>query len=147
MNREIGFLVSLIKQYGGRIFEKMLNDFGIEEFNGPQGRILYVLWEQDAISIQELSGRSGLANATLTSMLDRMEAKGLVKRTPDLHDRRKHLIALTEKARSLKNEYDEVSKRATELYYQGFADAEIALLEKNLHRILDNLRKYAEKEN
>ena len=147
MNREIGFLVSLIKQYGGRIFEKMLNDLGIEEFNGPQGRILYVLWEQDAISIQELSGRSGLANATLTSMLDRMEAKGLVNRTPDLHDRRKHLIALTEKARSLKNEYDEVSKRATELYYQGFADAEIALLEKNLHRILDNLRKYAEKEN
>ncbi len=147
MNREIGFLVSLIKQYGGRIFEKMLNDFGIEEFNGPQGRILYVLWEQDAISIQELSDRSGLANATLTSMLNRMEGKELLKRLPDPRDRRKYLIALTEKARSLREKYDEVSKRATELYYHGFSDAEITLLEKNLHRILENLRKYTEKEN
>lgn len=125
----------------------MLNAYGIEEFNGPQGRILYVLWEKDAISIQELSGKSGLANATLTSMLDRMEAKNLVKRLPDSHDRRKHLIALTDKAHSLRDKYDEVSKRATEIYYQGFSEAERTQLEKLLHRILDNLRQYADKEN
>ena len=139
-NRQIGFLISLIKQYGGRIFEKMLVEYGIEEFNGPQGRILYILWEQDAISIQELSEKSGLANTTLTSMLDRMEAKGLVTRNPDAKDRRKYLIALTAGARSLKDAYEQVSARMTELYYQGFSDAEITRLEKQLRRILNNLR-------
>ncbi len=145
MERQIGFLVSLIKQYGGRIFEKMLNDYGIEEFNGPQGRILYVLWEQDTISIQELSRKSGLANATLTSMLDRMEAKELVMRQPDKKDRRKHLIALTKKARSLKNAYNEVSTQTAELYYKGFSEEEITQLEAYLSRVLENLRNHADK--
>lgn len=125
MHRQIGFLISLLKQFGGRIFEKMLQEYGIGEFNGPQGRILYILWEQEDISIQELSQRSGLANATLTSMLDRMEAKKLVFRKADKHDRRKCLIGLTEKARSLKSAYENVSKRMTDIYYQGFSDSEI----------------------
>ena len=146
MSSKIGILISLLKQFGGRIFEKMLQEYGIGEFNGPQGRILYVLWEQDGISIQELSQKSGLANATLTSMLDRMEEKKLVRRNADRHDRRKCLIALTEKARSLKNAYEDVSKRMTGIYYQGFSDPEMEHLENQLGRLLDNLRKYTEKD-
>lgn len=38
-----GFLISHIKQIQGRIFEKLLNEADIGEFNGAQGRILYVL--------------------------------------------------------------------------------------------------------
>ncbi len=144
MHRQIGFLISLLKQFGGRIFEKMLQEYGIGEFNGPQGRILYILWEQEDISIQELSQRSGLANATLTSMLDRMEAKKLVFRKADKHDRRKCLIGLTEKARSLKSAYENVSKRMTDIYYQGFSDSEIEQLEYQLRRLLENLRNHAE---
>lgn len=144
MNRQIGFLISLLKQYGGRIFEKVLGEHGIEEFNGPQGRILYVLWGRDGISIQELARKSGLASATLTSMLDRMEAKKLVERQPDPGDRRKYRIVLTTKARSLRGAYEAVSNRMTELYYQGFSEAEIIQLESLLQRVLTNLQKYAE---
>ncbi len=146
-NRQVGFLITLIKQYGGRIFEKMLLESGIGEFNGPQGRILYVLWEQDSISIQTLAHRSGLANATLTSMLDRMETKELVRRQPDPDDRRKCLIALTEKARLLRPIYEEVSARMTELYYRGFSDGEKERLETDLHRIVHNLRNFSEQGN
>ncbi len=140
MNRRIGFLTSLIKQYSGRTFEKMLIEQGIEEFNGPQGRILYVLWDKDAIAIQELSYKTGLANATLTSMLDRMEQRELVKRLPAPGDRRKILIALTSKSRALEKEYLAVSDRMTELTYQGFSDQEIMQLEAYLERVLDNVR-------
>ena len=44
MNRKIGMLITLIKQHVSRLLEKMLVEYGIDEFNGPQGRILYVLW-------------------------------------------------------------------------------------------------------
>lgn len=145
MERQIGFLISLIKQYGGRIFERMLVEYGIEEFNGPQGRILYVLWNEENISIQELSQKTGLANATLTSMLDRMEAKELVNRKADKSDRRKHLIALTDKARALKDAYDGASRRMTEIYYQGFSEQEANRMESLLSRLLENLRKQTEK--
>lgn len=99
----------------------MLVEHGIEEFNGPQGRILYVLWNEDAIAIKDLAQKTGLANATLTSMLDRMEMQELVRRMPDKTDRRKILIALTDKARSLRNAYEDVSQRMSDIYYQGFS--------------------------
>ena len=44
-----GILITRIKQLQGRIFEKLLTAHGISEFNGAQGRILFVLWEQDGI--------------------------------------------------------------------------------------------------
>ena len=47
-----GFLVTKIKQLGDRIFEKVLAEKGVDAFNGAQGRILYVLWQQDGVPIK-----------------------------------------------------------------------------------------------
>ena len=47
-----GFLVTKIKQLGDRVFEKILSEKNIDAFNGAQGRILYVLWQEDGISIR-----------------------------------------------------------------------------------------------
>lgn len=139
-DRKAGMQITLIKQYLGRLLDKMLTEQGIHEFNGPQGRILYVLWNQDFISIQELAAGTGLANATLTSMLDRMEQKQLIQRTTAHNDRRKYLIALTPKARSLEKKYRAVTDRMTELTYRNFTSEEIARLEEYLERVLDNVR-------
>ena len=64
-----GFLVTKIKQLGDRIFEKILSEKNIDAFNGAQGRILYVLWQEDGISIRSLSIKCGLAITSLTTML------------------------------------------------------------------------------
>lgn len=139
-NSQGGFLISQIKQMGGRIFEKILSEKGIDAFNGAQGRILYILWQNESIPITELSEKTGLAKTTLTSMLDRLEVSGLVQRVFDRTDRRRILITLSEKARKLQNEYDEVSVKMNEIYYQGFSDEEILQLEEYLLRILKNLK-------
>ena len=60
-----GFLVTKIKQLGDRIFEKILSEKNIDAFNGAQGRILYVLWQKDGISIRSLSTKCGLAITSL----------------------------------------------------------------------------------
>ena len=73
-----GFLVTQIKQLGDRIFEKILSEKNIDAFNGAQGRILYVLWQEDGISIRSLSTKCGLAIISLTTMLERMENQGLI---------------------------------------------------------------------
>lgn len=134
-----GFLISQIKQVSGRIFEKLLAEAGVDAFNGPQGRILYVLWQRDNVPIAELSQKTGLAKTTLTSMLDRMEQGGLVRRGYDPADRRQILISLTGKARELRREYEAVSRKMGEIYYDGFEDAEIAVFEDTLRRVLWNL--------
>ena len=134
-----GFLISQIKQVGGRIFEKMLTRAGVDEFNGAQGRILFVLWQNDNLTISELSQKTGLAKTTLTSMLDRLEQSGILCRVFDKADRRQIRIVLTEKAKALSEQYDAVSDGMSELYYKGFTDTEIIAFEETLNRILRNL--------
>lgn len=140
MKTQAGFLISQIKLIGGRVFEKILAKENISEFNGAQGKILYVLWERDKISIIELSKAVGLANTTLTSMLDRMEEAGLTERFPDPGDRRKNLIGLTDKARGLRDKYEQVSQEMNEVYYKGFSEGEIAEFEMYLQRVLKNVK-------
>lgn len=136
-----GNYVSQIKRLSDRILEQILAEKNIDAFNGAQGRILYVLWSRDGISLRELADKTGLAPTTLTSMVDRMEKAGLVCRMPDKKDRRKTLLALTAKAKNLKQDYKAVSDKMSEIFYKGFSDEEIRNCEAMLARILDNMKK------
>ena len=111
-----GFQISKIKQLGDRVFEKILTAQGIEAFNGAQGRILYVLWQEDGVPIKTIAERCGLAITSLTTMLERMEKSGLIIRQQDSGDKRKTLIFLTDKAKALKEDYDAVSDRMSAIF-------------------------------
>ena len=140
METKGGFLISRIKQVGGRLFDRMLSEADVDAFNGAQGRILYILWQQDGLTISQISAQTSLANTTLTSMLDRMEQSGLIRRSPSPTDRRALLIHLTDKAQALRQDYDRISQQMNELYYLGFTEAEILQFEGYLTRVLNNLQ-------
>lgn len=123
-----------------------LENCGVEEFNGPQGNILYVLWQKDTIPIVEIAAKTGLAKNTLTVMLDRMEENGLVFRKQSADDRRKTLVCLTEKAYGLERDYNLVSQQMNDLFFQNLSEKDIEELEKYLDIILGNLQR-VEKEN
>ena len=144
MESKFGFLISQIKQVSGRIFNKILAEKNIDAFNGEQGKILYVLWQKDGISLKNLSDECGLAPTSLTSMIDRMEQKELITRKLDKQDRSKTLIYLTEKAKSLKTEYDKVSSQMFEIHFKDFSKEQITALEENLQQVLSNIEKYKE---
>lgn len=146
MNIQGGNIISQIKRLSDRIFERILAMQNVDAFNGAQGRILYVLWQQEHISLRELSDRTGLAATTLTSMIDRMENSGLVLRVPDQNDRRKTLLSLTDTARNLEKDYMAVSRQMTEIFYDGFTEEEILQCERMLARIHGNLKRSSGKE-
>ncbi len=139
MNSQGGFLITRIKQVGGRVFERILAEKGIDAFNGAQGRILYVLWQTDGVPISELSRQTGLAMTTLTSMLDRMEGSGLIYRDRGDKDRRKIRIYLTSQARELETAYNDVTREISDIYYKGLSQDEIEQLEELLRRVLANV--------
>ncbi len=121
------------------MFEHILSEKNIDAFNGAQGSLLYILWQEDGIPIRELSRRSGLAVTSLTGMLDRMEAAGLIYKDRGDKDRRKILIFLTDNARSLEKGYNEVTEEIENIYYKGFSEEEIDQCEKYLQRIFHNV--------
>ena len=140
-----GFQVSKIKQLGDRVFEKILAARGIEAFNGAQGRILYVLWQEDGVPIKTISEKCGLAITSLTTMLERMERSGLIIRQQDSGDKRKTLLFLTDKTRALKNDYDAISEEMSEIFFRGFTEDEIRIFEDHLERIRMNLEGWQQK--
>ena len=133
-----GFLISQIHQLGSRIFARKLRQHGIE-LNPAQGRIMFVLWRNDGISITELARQTSLGKSTLTSMLDRLEQSGYVRRIPSPQDRRVILIERTEKDKAFQELYIQVSQEMQALFYDGFSEAEIQAFDQFLVRILDNL--------
>ena len=69
MDIQAGNMISQIKRVSDRIFDRILSERDIGAFNGAQGRILYVLWQEENISLKEIAGRTGLAATTLTLSL------------------------------------------------------------------------------
>ncbi len=133
-----GFLIAKIHQVGGRIFSRLLRDTGVE-INPAQGRIMFVLWQNDGITIQELAQQTSLGKSTLTSMLDRLEKAGFIERVRSTEDRRKILIQRTEKDKAFQKEYVRISQEMTRMFYSDFDKDEIERFESNLKRVLDNL--------
>ena len=139
MKKQGGFLISRIHHLGRRTWDEMLKDSGVDVFNGAQGRILYVLWEHGQLTITEIGKLTSLAKTTLTSMLDRMEISGLVKRVPDTINRRQTFIVTTEKVKEYQEKYDELSEKMNEVFYAGFNEDEITEFEEKLRKIINNL--------
>jgi len=131
--------MSQIRHLSGRIWEKILKESGVDIFNGAQGRILYILWEHGDLTITEIGKLTSLAKTTLTSMLDRMEASGLVKRVPDKINRRQIFIHVTEKAMEYRDKYDWLCDEMNGKFYQGFTEAEVGEFEDKLRKIVKNL--------
>ena len=139
--RQAGFLMAKIRQISGRVFERILKEYNIE-INSAQGRIMFALWQADGISINELAQKTQLKKSTLTSMLDRLENMGYIRRQRCRKDRRKILIKRTNKDKTLESRYVELSQKITKLFYKGFSKSQIDRFENDLAKILDNLTKY-----
>lgn len=140
METRTGFLITQIKQMQGRVFQRLLAQSKVDEFNGPQGRILYVLWQEDGVPIARLVQQTGLAKSTLTSMLARMEEARLITRGTSEQDGRQVIVRLTDKALGLQEKYEQVSEEMNKLFYRGMTQEDAAVLDGLLERVLANLQ-------
>lgn len=73
-----GFYITQIKQLQDRIFERLLVQNGIE-VSGGQGRILFVLWKKDNLTISDISKETSLAKNTVSIVVDGMVRKAFWK--------------------------------------------------------------------
>lgn len=133
-----GFYITQIKQLQDRIFERLLMENGIE-ISGGQGRILFILWKNDHLTISEISRATSLAKNTVSIVVDGMVNKNILERHTNPANRRQTIVSLTDYARSLQEKYEAVSQKMNSLFYQGFSAKEQKEFEAYLARILDTL--------
>ena len=82
-----------------KLYKPLLQALGLTY---PQYLALLVLWERDGQRVADLGARLFLDTGTLTPLLKRLEAAGLVRRERSREDERAVLIHLTEAGRALK---------------------------------------------
>ncbi len=79
-------------------YHPLLSDHGLTY---PQYLVLLVLWEKDAQPVNDIAKRLLLETNTVTPLLKRMEAEGIVTRTQGIKDARQTIVKLTAKGRGL----------------------------------------------
>ena len=84
-----------------RAYKPLLDKLGITY---PQYLVLNLLWREDHQTVGGIAGQLALESSTLTPMLKRLEAGGMVERTRNPENERQVLIALTPKGRALRSE-------------------------------------------
>jgi DNA-binding MarR family transcriptional regulator len=82
-----------------RLYKPLLEKLGLTY---PQYLVLLVLWEADGLGVSEIGERLSLDSGTLTPLLKRLEANGLVARIRDAADERRVHVSLTAAGRKLK---------------------------------------------
>jgi len=99
LGNQLCFAVYSTAHAFNRLYKPLLDRLGLTY---PQYLVMLVLWEQDGVAVKEIGERLYLDSGTLTPLLKRMEAAGLVKRTRSTEDERQVLIALTPQGQALK---------------------------------------------
>jgi MarR family transcriptional regulator, organic hydroperoxide resistance regulator len=82
-----------------KLYKPLLDPLGLTY---PQYLAMLVLWQADGISVSQLGERLALDSGTLTPLLKRLEASGLVQRLRDAGDERRVLLRLSPAGRALK---------------------------------------------
>ena len=81
-----------------KVYRSLLKPLGLTY---PQYLVMLVLWERDAVAVSDIGERLFLDSATLTPMLKRLEAAGLIERQRSDADERQVIISLSAEGRQL----------------------------------------------
>lgn len=99
LDRQLCFALYSASLAMTKAYKPLLEPMGLTY---PQYLAMLVLWEGDGITVSQLGERLTLDSGTLTPLLKRLEALGLVQRLRDAADERRVLLQLTTAGRRLK---------------------------------------------
>ncbi|MEU0374094.1 MarR family transcriptional regulator [Streptomyces sp. NPDC006283] len=102
----------------------------------PQYLTMLVLWERGEIPVKELGSALRLDYGTVSPLLKRLEAAGLVRRERSAADERSVRLVLTDEGEAMRERAEKVPAQL--LLSTGLAGAEVARLREDLHRLADS---------
>ena len=135
LDNQVCFALYAASRSVTQAYQPLLEPLGITY---PQYLVLLVLWEEDGAAVKRLGERLQLDSGTLTPLLKRMEAQGLVRRLRDAEDERVVRIHLTAAGRALERRAGAIPRELA--CKAGLSLVEIAQLRAALGRVTERLR-------
>lgn len=131
-NECIFFQLAKASQRAARFWGKQIEHLNVTPV---QGMLLNFLFEEDRVTSNHLGERTQLDSATLTGIIDRLEAIQLVERKPNPVDRRAILLCLTEKGRPLALELRHIMEKANREFLSSLNEDEESIFRSLLRRV------------
>jgi MarR family transcriptional regulator, organic hydroperoxide resistance regulator len=105
LERQVCFALSVAARNVVAVYRPVLEPLGLTH---PQYLVMLALWQHGQLSVKRLSGLLQLDPGTLSPLLKRLEAGGLVSRERDPGDQRNLAVTLTERGRALRAEAEKI---------------------------------------
>ncbi len=107
LSNQLCFAFYSVSHAFSRAYRQFLDPLGLTY---PQYVVLLVLWEQDNLTVKSIGEQLFLDSGTLTPLLKRLEAAGLIHRERDRTDERQVRILLTDAGRALREKAEDIPK-------------------------------------
>ncbi|MFD8813832.1 MarR family winged helix-turn-helix transcriptional regulator [Streptomyces sp. NPDC059627] len=134
LDRQICFSLHAASRAFNGVYRVILKDLGLTY---PQYLVMLVLWEQGDLPVKKLGEHLRLDSGTLSPLLKRLEAAGLVHRERSTRDERSVEVRLTEEGTALRERALEVPRRIVSA--TGFDVEEIRDLKERLDQLTGTL--------
>ncbi|MEU1703789.1 MarR family transcriptional regulator [Streptomyces sp. NPDC005706] len=134
LDRQICFSLNAASRAFNGVYRVILKELGLTY---PQYLVLLVLWEHGDLPVKKLGEHLRLDSGTLSPLVKRLEAAGLVTRERSAHDERSVQVRLTGQGAALRERALEVPRRIAAA--TGFELAEIGELRERLDRLTSAL--------
>ncbi|MFB9833560.1 MarR family winged helix-turn-helix transcriptional regulator [Actinoallomurus acaciae] len=105
LERQVCFALAVASRNVIAVYRPLLEPMGLTH---PQYLVMLALWERSPLSVKELSGLLQLDPGTLSPLLKRLEASGLIRRGRDSGDERVLAVTLTDAGRALRAEAEKI---------------------------------------
>jgi len=129
----IFFQLAKAAQTGSKFWSQKVAGLNL---TATQAMVLRFLFDRAEVTSSELGARTELDSATLTGILDRLEAAGIAERKPNPTDRRAIRIHLTERGKEVGKEVSRLMGLANAGFLEGLNPSEV----KELKRLLAKIR-------
>ena len=123
-----------------RAYQEDLDALGITY---PQYLVMLVMWEHEELSVIEIGEKLILNTNTITPLLKRMEAMGLIDRVPSETDHRIVMIRLTEEGKKMEAAAAEIPLRLLQrmkIDPLSTNPDEVKQLKSQLHQLIELLK-------
>ncbi|HYN67461.1 MAG TPA: MarR family transcriptional regulator [Ornithinibacter sp.] len=105
LDRQVCFALAVASRTVVAIYRPLLEPMGLTH---PQYLVMLALWEGEPLRVNELADRLSLEPATLSPLVKRLDAGGLVTRRRDPDDERAVAVALTAAGRRLRADAERI---------------------------------------
>jgi len=143
LSNQICFPIYAASRLITREYQPHLEKLGITY---PQYLVLMVLWEEDGITVNDIAGKLILNTNTVTPLLKRMEAMGIITRKRYDRDERKVLISLTEKGKAMREQAADIPLQLMKtLENSVISPDELMMLRNHLNLLIGFLKEKKER--